>query len=184
MEMTLPEPEVAFLFDPHTLYTKHRTTFSQRMWDLKRFGELLDRDNVSFTRLQGEMDPDTLKGVKLLVTNALDEVMSGNNIALIKKAVQEDGMRLVMTANTGKYSPEHQNEEFVLLRALGITPPTGPLSYGWIASDLNPAGVVGNAAAATAEKGRATAEHQVAGLIGLLRDVAAHPLTGFAPVPG
>lgn len=63
-------------------------------------------------------------------------------------------------------------------------PPTGPLSYGWIASDLNPAGTVGNAAAATAEKGRATAAHQVAGFIGLLRAVAAHPLDGFAPVPG
>lgn len=63
-------------------------------------------------------------------------------------------------------------------------PPAGPLSYGWIASDLNPAGVVGDAAAATAEKGRATAEHQVAGVIGLLRAVAAHPLTGFAPVAG
>lgn len=63
-------------------------------------------------------------------------------------------------------------------------PPTGPLSYGWIASDLNPAGTVGNAAAATAEKGRATAAHQVAGFIGLLRAVAAHPLDGFAPVAG
>jgi len=125
MEMTLPEPEVAFLFDPHTLYTKHRTTFSQRIWDLKRFGELLDRDNVSFTRLQGEMKPDTLKGVKLVVANALDEVMSGNNISLLKKAVQEDGAKLIMTANTGKYSPEHQGQEFVLLRELGITPPTG-----------------------------------------------------------
>ncbi len=62
-------------------------------------------------------------------------------------------------------------------------PPTGPLSYGWIASDLNPAGTVGNAAAATAEKGRATAAHQVAGFIGLLRAVAVHPLDGFAPVP-
>lgn len=61
-------------------------------------------------------------------------------------------------------------------------PPTGPLSYGWIASDLNPAGTVGNAAAATAEKGRATAAHQVAGFIGLLRAVAAHALDGFAPV--
>ena len=59
-------------------------------------------------------------------------------------------------------------------------PPTGALSYGWIASDLNPAGVVGNAAAATAEKGRATAEHQVRGFVGLLRAVAAHPMAGMA----
>jgi len=51
--------------------------------------------------------------------------------------------------------------------------PTGPVSYGWIASDLNPAGVVGNAAAATADKGNAVAAHQVAGFIALLRSVAA-----------
>lgn len=55
-------------------------------------------------------------------------------------------------------------------------PPVGPVSYGWIASDLNPAGTVGNAAAATAEKGHATAEHQIAGLIELLRAMEAAPL--------
>jgi len=66
----------------------------------------------------------------------------------------------------------------------GLIPPTGPISYGWIATDLNPEGVVGNAAAGSAEKGHATADHQVAGFIGLLRAVAALPLTGLARVPG
>jgi creatinine amidohydrolase len=61
-------------------------------------------------------------------------------------------------------------------------PPTGPISYGWIASDLGPDGVVGEAHLATAEKGRATAQHQVEGLIALLREVATHPLAGFEPV--
>lgn len=60
--------------------------------------------------------------------------------------------------------------------------PIGPVSYGWIASDLNPSGTVGNAAIATAEKGHATAAHQVAGFVDLLRKVAAAPLDGFAPV--
>ncbi|AOZ68260.1 creatininase [Rhodobacter xanthinilyticus] len=60
--------------------------------------------------------------------------------------------------------------------------PIGPISYGWIASDLNPAGTVGDAAAASAEKGRATAAHQVAGFVDLLHKVAAHSLEGFAPV--
>lgn len=63
-------------------------------------------------------------------------------------------------------------------------PPIGPLSYGWIASDLNPAGVVGNAAAGSAEKGQATARHQAAGFVALLQEVAAHPMAGFAPVTG
>lgn len=64
----------------------------------------------------------------------------------------------------------------------GAISPIGPVSYGWIASDLNPAGTVGDATAATAAKGEATASHQVAGLISLLRDVARMPLNTFAPV--
>ncbi len=63
-------------------------------------------------------------------------------------------------------------------------PPTGAVSYGWIATDLNPAGVVGDASAATAEKGHGTAAHQVAGFITLLRAVAARNLSGLDPVQG
>jgi hypothetical protein len=54
-------------------------------------------------------------------------------------------------------------------------PLVGPVAYGWIASDLNPEGVVGNAAAATADKGRATASHYAAAFLALVRDVAALP---------
>jgi creatinine amidohydrolase len=50
-------------------------------------------------------------------------------------------------------------------------PPIGPVSYGWISTDLNPAGVVGEAHLATAEKGRATARHQVAGFLEMLAAV-------------
>lgn len=50
-------------------------------------------------------------------------------------------------------------------------PPTGPISRGWIASDLNPDGTVGDASAATAEKGHQTADLQVAGFVDLLRQV-------------
>ncbi len=62
-------------------------------------------------------------------------------------------------------------------------PPVGPIAYGWIASDVNPAGVAGEAHLATAEKGRISAEHCVAGAIDLLRRMAAHPLDGLEPVP-
>ena len=59
--------------------------------------------------------------------------------------------------------------------------PTGAHAFAWIASDLNPAGAVGDASAANAEKGRAVAEHQARGFIELLRDVRAVPLaSGFA----
>jgi creatinine amidohydrolase len=56
--------------------------------------------------------------------------------------------------------------------------PIGSVAQAWISSDLNPAGVVGEAHLATAEKGRLTAEHIVADVIGLLRKVAAEPLPG------
>lgn len=66
----------------------------------------------------------------------------------------------------------------------GAIPPVGPVSYGWIASDLNPAGVVGNAAAATAAKGEATARHQVAGLVALLRQVRDMAIDDFGAADG
>lgn len=47
----------------------------------------------------------------------------------------------------------------------------GPVGFGWKAQDLNPAGVVGNAAAATAEKGRAVLDHQAAAFVALCRDI-------------
>jgi creatinine amidohydrolase len=67
---------------------------------------------------------------------------------------------------------QDEEERFDLLRA------TGPHAYAWMAGDLNPAGVVGEASRATAEKGRRLAEHQAKGLVRLLLDVAAAPLPG------
>ncbi|MEQ1770601.1 MAG: creatininase family protein [Devosia sp.] len=54
--------------------------------------------------------------------------------------------------------------------------PTGTHAYSWIASDLNPAGAVGNAAAATAERGRVIADAEVAGMLALLDEVRRHAL--------
>ena len=59
--------------------------------------------------------------------------------------------------------------------------PIGRISYGWIASDLNPDGTVGEAHLATAEKGEATCRHQVTGFVELLRAVRDQPLGNFAP---
>ena len=63
-------------------------------------------------------------------------------------------------------------------------PPIGPVSYGWVSSDLNPDGTVGEAHLATAEKGAATCQHQAAGFIELLRAVRDQPLGSFAPTVG
>jgi len=56
--------------------------------------------------------------------------------------------------------------------------PTGTHAYAWIASDLNPAGAVGNAANASAERGRAIAEAQVSGMLELLAEVERIALPG------
>ncbi|MEL7176659.1 MAG: creatininase family protein [Pseudomonadota bacterium] len=58
----------------------------------------------------------------------------------------------------------------------GKIPPIGPVSYGWISSDLNDFGTVGDAYLATSKKGRATIAHQVAGFVDLLKDVVVSPI--------
>jgi creatinine amidohydrolase len=60
---------------------------------------------------------------------------------------------------------ERAEKELALLRH------TGTHAFAWLAGDLNPNGVVGEAGLATAEKGRLTAEHQADGFIRLLRDI-------------
>lgn len=61
-------------------------------------------------------------------------------------------------------------EEFTHLRA------GGPHAVGWAIQDLHASGAVGDATAASAEKGRLVAAHQVAAFLALLRDVSRFPL--------
>ena len=58
--------------------------------------------------------------------------------------------------------------------------PTGAFGhvYAWSADDINPSGAVGNAAIATAEKGRLIAEANVTGMLEMLAEVVAMPLPG------
>lgn len=73
-------------------------------------------------------------------------------------------------------------EDFRWTHSPDSIPPIGAVAHGWIASDVHPAGVAGEAHLATAEKGRATAEHYVDHAISVLDKVAAADLTGLAPV--
>ena len=70
--------------------------------------------------------------------------------------------------------------DFVSTAETSLIPPIGPISYGWIASDLNPAGPVGEAHLATAEKGAKSAQHQVAGFIELLKNVRDTSVANFS----
>jgi creatinine amidohydrolase len=69
-------------------------------------------------------------------------------------------------------------QEYIHLR------PGGQHAFGWIAQDINPDGAVGDASAATAEKGRMTAEHQADGFIALLRDIARFSLDELTKAGG
>lgn len=53
----------------------------------------------------------------------------------------------------------------------------GPMQIGWMAQDVHPEGAAGNAAAATAELGRAIVETVTARWAELLEDAAAYPLS-------
>jgi creatinine amidohydrolase len=60
----------------------------------------------------------------------------------------------------------------VLAGRYGLLRAYGPIGFGWLAGDLNPQGVTGNAAAATAAIGAAIAAHQSAAFVELLHEVA------------
>ncbi len=57
--------------------------------------------------------------------------------------------------------------------------PLPPHSLAWIAHDLNPEGVVGDASKGTPEKGEAICRHQVAGFVQMLADLRDYPLSNL-----
>ena len=73
-------------------------------------------------------------------------------------------------------------QDFRSTAETGAISPIGGVAFGWIASDLNPAGAVGEAHLATAEKGRLTAEKMADDVAAFLRKVEAEPVDRFAPV--
>jgi hypothetical protein len=121
IELLDPTIQVATLQGKLTMATKHRTIFSPRMEDLKRWFELLDVDSIPREALRA----DHADRYKLLLPNIIDEVMPEADIRLLDKIVRENGAKMIITANTGKYSPERGNEAFQLLKQLGINAPTG-----------------------------------------------------------
>lgn len=72
-----------------------------------------------------------------------------------------------------------QAQDFRWIHGPDDIPPVGAVGHGWIASDVNPHGVAGEAQLATAEKGRLTADKMVADMIDLLYKIAA-----ATPFPG
>src|SRR3712207_3139625 len=56
--------------------------------------------------------------------------------------------------------------------------PNHPVGFGWMAQDLHPAGAMGDATAASPEKGEAAAEFAVQAFVALLREVDRFELVG------
>lgn len=65
-------------------------------------------------------------------------------------------------------------DDYTLLRM------TGPISLGWLAGDVHPEGVAGEAHLASAKKGAKAAEFQALRFIELLKDVTRFPLSELA----
>lgn len=74
---------------------------------------------------------------------------------------------LVRMENSMDFTSAQQQfiEEFDYLRG------HGPAQFGWKTQDLNPAGALGNAAVANAEKGKASLDHAARGFAALLSDI-------------
>ncbi len=120
-ELVQQTAEIAINQDKETLFTKHRTTFASRLQDLRRWFSLLENDGIPAAELAAFPDAP----FKLVVPNILDEVISLQTFNRYVKMVKEDGAKMIISANTGKYVPELGDEPFQLLKAFGIAAPTG-----------------------------------------------------------
>lgn len=73
-------------------------------------------------------------------------------------------------------------EDFRWTHQQGDIPPVGAIAHGWIASDVNPAGVAGEAHLATAGKGAHTAQFYVKSVIEVLAKMTETDVSLMAPV--
>jgi creatinine amidohydrolase len=85
---------------------------------------------------------------------------------------------LVKMSKAGEWKPVHQTfVEDGLFQHLALE--SGPARFGWVAQDLTPGGVCGNAAAADAHRGKLLLEHFSIVLAGIVRDAFRFPLSTF-----
>jgi creatinine amidohydrolase len=92
----------------------------------------------------------------------------------------------VMLALHGDLVAMDKAEDFVPLtveieRSGSSLTAEGLVGFGWQAQDLHPAGVAGNAAAATADKGRAVIDRAAAALVRLIEDAADFDIARLTP---
>ena len=123
MEVFRPVGETAFLTDPMTLWTKHRTTFRARLDDLRLWREVIDQDSVTFDNFL----PERADEYRLVLPNLLDVAMEAESFSNLVESVRVRGAKTIITAQTGSFVPELAGDEpFQLLKAFGIPPPEQP----------------------------------------------------------
>lgn len=94
------------------------------------------------------------------------DIHGGDIETSVMLALHPDKVDMAKAARFGSAQSDFA-KRFKHLRAYG------PHAFGWKMSDLNEAGVAGDASAATAERGEQLIAHVVSGIIELLEDVAA-----------
>ncbi len=112
--------EIAILHDPLTEYAKHRTSFSGRLTDLRRWFETLEHIGADYEPFRSE----AASQYRLVLPNLLDEVMRQSSIDTVADYVRKGG-HIVIAANTGRYNDVPGSAPYPLLRALQIDPPKG-----------------------------------------------------------
>jgi len=114
------QKRVAVMQEMLTGFAKHRTTFLHRFTDLSREFKLLQTIGVDFETYR----PEQAANYRLVFPNFLDEVLPQQKIDALAEFVRKGG-KLVISANTGRYSDAAGSQPYALLRALGIEPPKG-----------------------------------------------------------
>lgn len=121
IRMLEPLKKVAVLQTYDTLHTKHRTTFGQRINDLRRWFEFVRSDSLDYEFYNADHEAN----YRMVVVNPLDEVLGEDSIAAVRR-MAENGAWVVMGARSGYYATEGgTDQEFALLKRLGIAKPAG-----------------------------------------------------------
>lgn len=114
------QKRVAVMQDSLTGLTKHRTIFLHRFGDLSREFKLLQTIGVDYEKYR----PEQAANYRLVLPNFLDEVLPQTKIEELAEYVRKGG-KIIISANTGRYSDVAGSQPYAFLRALGIEPPKG-----------------------------------------------------------
>lgn len=124
---------------------------------------------TSWTRFGMPDDPDDPNNITKIAQKPLD-IHGGFIETSVMLALQPDKVDMSKAEHFSNKQADFA-VKYSHLRAYG------PHAFGWKMSDINPIGVAGNAAAASAEAGQKLIDHAVKGLYELIEDVEAFDIS-------